>query len=92
MKGHNFKMLFNLNNSIPNLDWYFYAFRYIHKCHISNTQIRSGVKILLINCKFPMTSKLHMLHGVNNPYMVIVNQSEKFHDCTLSRLLEPVYI
>ena len=39
-----------------------------------------------------MTSKLHMLHGVNNPYMVICNQSAKFHDCTLSRLLEPVYI
>ena len=39
-----------------------------------------------------MTSKLHMLHEVNNPYMVICNQSAKFHDCTLSRLLEPVYI
>ena len=57
-----------------------------------------------------MTSKLHMLYGVNYPYMVtkstivkfcrlvaypymvICNQSAKFHDCTLSRLLEPVYI
>ena len=45
-----------------------------------------------VNCKFQRTSKLHMLHGVNNPYMVICNQSTKFHDCTLSRLLEPVYI
>ena len=36
---------------------------------------RCGVKFLLINFKFPMTSKLHMLHGVNNPYMVICNQS-----------------
>ena len=39
-----------------------------------------------------MTSKFHMLHGVNNPCMVICNQSAKFHDCILSRLLKPVYI
>ena len=70
----------------------FDAIRCIHKCHISNIQIDGEVKFLLVNCKFPMTSKLHMLHGVDNPYMVICNQSAKFHDCTLSRLLEPVYI
>ena len=52
VKGHNFKIV-NLNNSalIPNLDGLFFdAFRCIHKCHISNTQIRSVVKFLLINC------------------------------------------
>ena len=51
---------------------------------------RCGVKFLLIG-KLPMTSKSHMLHGVNNLCMVICNQSAKFHDCTLSRLFEPVY-
>ena len=35
------------------------------------------VKFLLINYKFPMKSKLHMLHGVTNPYMIICNQSAK---------------
>ena len=48
---------------------------------------RCWVKFLLINCKFPMTPKSHMLHGVNDPYMVICNQSAKFHERTLSRLL-----
>ena len=42
---------------------------------ISNTQMLGQ---MLINCKFPMTSKSNMLHGVNHPYMVICNQSAIF--------------
>ena len=92
MKGHNFKMLFNLNNSIliPYLDGLFLLPSDVSINVIST--ISSWVKFLLINCKFPMTSKLHMLHGEKNPNMVIFNQSAKFHDCNLGRLIDPVYI
>ena len=80
MKGHNFKMLLHL---------------YIDSIFLMPLDVISPihrfVKFQLVNCKFPMTSKLHMLHGVNNPCMVICNQSAKFHDCTFSRLHEPVY-
>ena len=56
----------------------FDAFRCIHKCHISNTQFSCGVEILLINCNSPMTSRLRMLHGVNNPYMVYLTSLQNF--------------
>ena len=76
MKGHNFNLLFNLNNKILIL---YLDGLFLMPSDVSiNIQDDGEVKFLLVNCKFPMTSKLHMLHGVNDPYMVIV--------CKISRL------
>ena len=71
MKGHDFKMLFNLNNSklIPYLDGLFLMPSDVSINGISPIH-RYGVKFLSIICEFPMTSKSHILNGVNNSYMV----------------------
>ena len=74
---YHYDRTYNLNNSelIPYLDGLFWCLQMYPLCHTSNTQMLGQ---MLINCKFPMTSKSNMLHGVNHPYMVICNQSAIF--------------
>ena len=81
VKGHKFKMLFNLNNNklIPYLDGLFLMPSDV-SINVISPIYRCGIKFLLINCKFPMTSVTYAAWSKKSIY------GDMLPVCKISRL------